>query len=572
MSERKTEGKKPYDTTGFSVLAKQQQKEGAHPEAAHRFIEIIQLSKGLDYLLSVDIGKKTTELFRAMSMEYATKKGDNALFTGDVVKEEMEAGTLTWDGIPDWYEIYLKSKGLYDIFMEKIVIPRREELRREVMSVPLDYNMAEISETIMKSDVPGYIAYATMGIERDEKNAWKNFPYLDRWIYADETDNKAPYTNIIGDSGTGKTTLIRKLIRHALTKGKWVITNLPVETDRKKHLFHVTKLHDVVPIWLEFQQVRQHIREYDPTYQSNLLLVVDEKRHGRTSTLDAENMRVIIKIKRHLPMAIFEASVDRDDPLLENFTNYFGFTEVKGDRHQLLIEGTPDGKVNEIWYPTDENPLETEGSQSDDRAPPFNWDIDWEVMENELSERIQKPLKDCTWAELQSQFQSWYDEKYGELSEAKEEDEYAGVAVCPGCLTRLAYNSKRRQSKRCSKCKEVFIVDPIKSENFYIRPDEAPERPEEEKRKWIGVTVCPFCGEIKPYDSFREKTEICSQYNKPYTVDPNAKKNWKALDNETEKVIQQEVTELKESNIDPKHEHYSESAAKRSRDKKGRFR
>ncbi|MBX8640733.1 MAG: hypothetical protein KIS29_10400, partial [Thermoplasmata archaeon] len=49
------------------------------------------------------------------------------------------------------------------------------------------------------------------------------------------------------------------------------------------------------------------------------------------------------------------------------------------------------------------------------------------------------------------------------------------------------------------------------------------------KKEWVGVSVCPYCGEMDTYNSPKRTTKMCSKHKKPFDVYPGDAIHWQEI-------------------------------------------
>lgn len=365
----------------------------------------------------------------------------------------------------DLLDDHLKSNIFnYDMtkdFIRDILEPAYERNGREILE-PLNYYTDAFIAEELRRDPLAYTRYLVAGSNQEQKQEWQTTPELDRWITSGGA--VAPFVGLLGDPGTGKTTVEEIEIERALRQGKWVFTSLPVVDDPKLHLWHVEHLEDLfrgkIPNVADFQ-IWKHERQTElPYFNSNIVLVVDERKRIRSSSSEADWLRETSQKRRHYEIAVLTAGVNEDDPLIENLYTELWRTGKTEDKH--WIEDHTAGHPHTRLYPQKlEQPIFEYYAKSIDQAPPFSWFFELTEMESYLSQNA----KGADWDGIKNAMTEFFEEQ-DELASEEAKDPIPAVAICPECNAEKPFNSKKPKSMQCRECKAIFKVDPIRGENW----------------------------------------------------------------------------------------------------------
>ena len=528
------------------ILGQKIEPEAAFAKGAT--LETLEIITAIKRLTETDPSKKRENLFKTLAEEAALVKDRSNPFAIGWYIDTMDVKPSR-EKIPEFYKEWLIERGLYNDFIKLVLDPTIKEYSGILTSIPKQYNAAFTGEEFRHADVVAYANYVTASSEREAEISWEKWPGKDRWLHS--WDTYASYVHCIGDAGSGKTTLQMYNMERNAELGGWSVTNIPVADDEQRHIYHVTKSSELVPIMYKFMAWVSKVREYLPSANPVLYVGIDEKKKDDAVSVENKNRNSFIRVRRHYGIAIFATGTQRDGPGVENQA-----TELvdiwKDDGGVTIRSEVTDHEPEEVRVPKVTPKVKLKYA-SQDEATPWTWDINFDELKELIG--LDYDIRDLSWDELYDRAMEAIPQLLGEFQEKAENEKKPAVSICPRCGYEMPFNGREKKTVRCQnpQCKTLYLVDPSDDNphNFRIVDEEYEKElqaaPKKEIKKELGISICPYCQDKEPYRSTQANIQKCVKCGEIFHIDPASNENYVAYTREMEEHIKEEAERKKKT-------------------------
>jgi ssDNA-binding Zn-finger/Zn-ribbon topoisomerase 1 len=515
-------------------------------------LETLDIITAISRLVSTDAAKKRSNLFAKLAEEAARIHDDSNPFAIGNVLDEM--GDKYPTDLARFYREYLTgehplSRGNHWKEFEELILNPTEKYYGNILkAIPEQYNTAYIGEQLLHRDPIAFANYVNASSEREEKVSWEKWPGKDRWLHS--WDTSASYVHCIGDPGSGKTTLQLYNMERNASLGGWSVTNIPVEDDEKRHIYHCTRASDMIPIMYRFMDWVQEARKYFPAANPVLYIGIDEKPKEKTSKTENDNRNSFLTVRRHYGAVVFATGAVQDDPQVENMaTELIRIShDQSGVTMKVKRENEPD---DEVRVPHLSPSIRLKYS-SQDEAPHWTWDINFDSLKDLIG--MDYDIRDLSWKEMYERALEAIPVLLGDFNASEEKEKLPAISICPACGYEMPFRSRSPTTVRCQNphCHIIYSVDPSSDppHNFRI-VDEQYEKEahtsaqKNQIKKDLGIAICPYCGNTEPYRRTQEDLVKCTKCGEIYHINPQERENYSPYDSETIKKIRQQKEEQK---------------------------
>ncbi len=456
--------------------------------------------------------------------------------------EEMEAELLK----------ILKDENLYQLFIDKVIMPAIREMQEITYRQPAQLASAMMDKRVLEAFPEAYARFSITGQERSTPTlTFSTWPYREFLVQSGGSFYSDAY--IKGLQGSGKSTLAKQIIKLGIAYRNWTYTTLPVNRDDFLHVYHISKLSDlftqrVAPSIFEFMVWRDDIRRTEDNFSASITLVADEMgkstaESNRTGTIASRLSSALQQYARKFSIARVELGADKEDPELENKKTCVMTTYKDGVQHYMKVQrydGTEKIEEKVLTEAASDLPFSFYETERDVTVP-LEIDIDFMQMITDVAETAGIEFQMIPDKDLIFLCKDWC-----EAALSKGNTRMVGVSVCPACGSRKPYNSQKNSAFECrdKDCRTQFEVDPIAGLNFLEMSEvDYGQFQRSRKREWVGVSVCPYCGEMDTYNSPKRTTKMCSKHKKPFDVYPGDAIHWQEI---TAEWVEQEAVKLRE--------------------------
>lgn len=439
----------------------------------------------------------------------------------------------------------LSYGNVWNDFEAMVLNPTLKKYTAVLKAIPEQYNTAYIGEQLLHRDPIAFANYVNASSEKEEKISWDKWPGKDRWLHS--WDTSASYVHCIGDPGSGKTTLQLYNIERNSQLGGWSVTNIPVEDDEKRHIYFCTKASDLIPLLYKFMAWVQEARQYFPAANPVFYIGIDEKPREKTTKIENDNRNSFLGVRRHYGAALFLTGIVQDDPGVENLTTEFIQIKNDASGVSLTVkrENEPDEEikvphlvpsVKTRYSSQDEAPHFSWNINFNDLKDLIG--IDYDIRDLSWTEMYEKAVE-----AIPALLGDFEEEEEKERLPAISICPSCGYEMP---FRGRNPTTVRCQNQQCRIIYSVdpSSEDP---HNFRIIDEayeqEVKSTPKKEIKKDLGITICPYCHNTEPYRKTQEDLIKCTKCGEIYHIDPSKNENYSPYNQD---IIQQIIREKEE--------------------------